>query len=489
MKKKLITLLCIASLWMNAQKNNILLDNDFWKNKPNIHSVENEIKKGNNPIEFNENKFDAVTVAILNDAPVETVKYLLRQKGNDINKLTHDNRIYLHWAAYKGNIELIKYLIEKKSDVNLEDSHGLTPLVFASNAGQTDIELYKLFFNAGIDPKKKYKDGTNILLLEIPYDSDLHLTDYLISKGLSLSDTDDKGNTAFDYATRKGNVELLKKLKEKGVKHTNNALFMAAEATRRTANTIDVFQYLVDDLKINPLLTNEDQQTVLHILVTKPNQVPIIAYFLNKEVDPEKVDKYGNTAFMYSASGKDTQNTEIFLSMVKNINDTNNKGESALMQAVKSSTSEMVALLLKNGADINQADNNGNTSVYYLIQSYNPRNKDFDTKLTLLKEKGLNFSAKQQEGNTLYHLAVIKNDLNLMKKLSDLNVDVNTPNNEGITPLQRAAMIAKDTSILKYLISLGAQKNAKTEFGETAYDLAKENEVLKQKKLSIDFLK
>lgn len=489
MKKSFLTLLCITSLLMNAQKNNTLLDNDFWKNKPDLQVVETEIKKGNNPVDFNENKFDVVTIAILNDAPLSTIKYLLKQKGNSITKLTHDNRIYLHWAGYKGNVELLKYLIDQKSDINLEDSHGLTPLEFAANAGQTNIEIYKLFFDAGIDPKKRYKDGADLLLLAIPYDSDLQLTDFLVSKGLSLSDMDDKGNTAFDYAARKGNVELLKKLKMKGVKVTNNALFMAAEATRRTANTVDVFKYLVDDLKLNPTQTNEDQQTVLHILATKPNQAEVIVYFLNKEVDPQKVDKDGNTAFMNSTSAKDIENAEIFLPLVKNINDTNNKGESALMRAVKSSTSAMVALLLKNGADINQADKDGNTLVSYLIQSYSPKDKDFDTKLNLLKEKGLNFGVKQQGGNTIYHLAVAKNDLNLIKKISDLGVDVNALNDEEITALQRAAMIAKDNSILKYLVSLGAQKDIKTEFGETAYDLAKGNKILTQNKISVDFLK
>ncbi|QII72050.1 ankyrin repeat domain-containing protein [Apibacter sp. B2966] len=489
MKRSFITLLCMASIWMNAQINNTLLDNNFWKNKPDLQAVETEIKKGNSPNEFNDNKFDAVTVAILNEAPLETIKYLLKQKGNDINKLTHDNRIYLHWAALKGNTELIKYLIDKKSNINLEDSHGLTPLVFAANAGQTDVEIYRLFFDAGLNPKQKYKNGATILLLAIPYDSDLHLSDYLQSKGLSLLDTDDKGSTAFDYAARKGDIELLKKLKTRGVKSTNNALLLAAEATRRTANTLDVFKYLVEDIKLNPLVVNDDLQTVLHIVATKPDQAEIINYFISKKVDPQKKDKEGNTAFIKSASGKDIKNTQVFLPLVKNINEVNNKGESALMLAVKSSTPEMIALLLANGANIIQKDNKGNSLVYYLIQSYHPRNKDFDANLELLKDKGVDFNAKQEEGNTLYHLAVGKNDINLIKKISGLKVDVNTANNEGITPLQRAAMIAKDDTILKYLLSLGAKKDLKTEFGETAYDLAKENKILTQNKVSVDFLK
>ncbi len=76
-----------------------------------------------------------------------------------------------------------------------------------------------------------------------------------------------------------------------------------------------------------------------------------------------------------------------------------------------------------------------------------------------------------------------------MKKLSDLKIDVNSANKENMTPLHKAALVAKDDQVLKYLVSLGANKSIKTEFDETAYDLASENESLKNNNVSIDFLK
>lgn len=106
-----------------------------------------------------------------------------------------------------------------------------------------------------------------------------------------------------------------------------------------------------------------------------------------------------------------------------------------------------------------------------------------------MKDNGLVLNKPFKDGNTMYHIAVAKNDLQLIKKLEGLGIDINTRNVEGLTALHKAALVAKDDVILKYLLSLNANKSIKTDLDETAYDLAKENEVLIQNKVNIDFLK
>ena len=107
----------------------------------------------------------------------------------------------------------------------------------------------------------------------------------------------------------------------------------------------------------------------------------------------------------------------------------------------------------------------------------------------MLKNSGFDITIPQKDGNTLYHLAVAKNELNLFKKISALDMDINVKNQEGMTALHKAALTAKDDSILKYLVASGAKKDILTEFDETAYDLAKENESLTKANISVDFLK
>ena len=50
-------------------------------------------------------------------------------------------------------------------------------------------------------------------------------------------------------------------------------------------------------------------------------------------------------------------------------------------------------------------------------------------------------------------------------------------------------MSTADTNILKYLITKGADVMVKTDFEETVYDLAKENELLQKEGNNLDFLK
>ena len=143
--------------------------------------------------------------------------------------------------------------------------------------------------------------------MAIASDKNLTLSNYFISKGLSLKDIDSDGNTAFNYAARTGNIAFLKSLLEKGVKYTDNALIFAAQGSRRDANTLETYKYLVEDLKIKPTATSKSGETVLHFLASKANQTEIINYFLAKGVDANKADNEGNTALMVAASQEKLQ--------------------------------------------------------------------------------------------------------------------------------------------------------------------------------------
>lgn len=491
MKRIFIIALLLSSYFSNAQSS--LLSADFWKANPDLVTVKSEITKGNSPAEANRGNHDVVSIAINNNASLETIIYLIEQEGNSVSKTTHDGRLYIHWAASKGNLELVNYLIKKGSDINRTDDKGAIALAFAASNGQVNQKIYEAFFNAGLELNYKNANGANFLLMAIGYDKDLALTDYLLSKGLKLTDVDTNGNTVFDYAARTGNVDILKQLQKRGVKSTNKALIFASEGTRSAANNMAFYKYLVEDLKLNPKSTGDNGENVLHNLVGKKDQAENVAYFMSLGVDVNQTTKEGNTVLMEAAKGADVEMINTILSKTKNINQKNNKGMSALSFAVNNGSASVISHLVKNNADVQVKDNAGNNLAFYLIQSYRPirpnQKDDFSDKIKVLTDSGLNFKEAQKDGSTILHLAVAKNDLKLLEKLEAFQINVNAVNEEEMTALHKAALIAKDDTILKYLVTKGADVKLKTEFEETAYDLASENEALKLANISLDFLK
>ncbi len=490
-----VAVLFLSSLFTVAQEN-IFYTSDFWKGQPDLNEVKKLIAAGHDPVALNQNAFDATVYAIIRNADNDIIEYLLGLEGNSPNKKTHDGRNYLHWAAYSNNLHIVKYLLKAGSSVSELDSHGNTPLTFAANSGLKNPKIYNAFKQNGVDLSKERNDeDANLLLIIAPHLENEKELNQFLAYGLSLDSIDKNGNNLFHHAVAKGNISFLKLLIEKGVKYNalnkngGNAVLMASRGARGHQNNIELYKFLESlGLKVN--VVGDQGRNPLHTIAARSQNVNLIDYFIKNGVDINLQDDAGISPFMYAAASNNLNIVKHLYKDLKNINVKNETGQTALTMAISRNTADVVEFLLENNANASIIDINGNSLAYYLINSYSDRNKDlFEEKLQLLKAKNVSMKVNQSGGNTLYHLAVLKGNLNLIKRVDSFDIDINSKNDEGMTALHLAAMKAKDDTIIKHLISQGADLNIKTDFNESVYDLANENELLKNNKTQLNFLK
>ncbi|HLU87990.1 MAG TPA: ankyrin repeat domain-containing protein [Taishania sp.] len=482
-------------LFGQEKQKNELLNRAFWSQKPTLELVKQKIAEGNDPTEYDGSQFDPTTLAINTKASNDIILHLLSFKENHANKITHDGRTYIFWAASQGNIPIIEELVKMNANLKHVDEKGFTPLIFAASNGQKDLRIYDLFISKGADIKNERSPaGASALMLLSSTFTSMKDAQPFIDKGLSLKDKDEKGNNIFAYASRGGKIDFLNELIKAGIDPKNiatdgaNAFIMATQGTRTFANNLEFYKYL-EGLGINPNVSTKDGLNPLHNLA-RGKDAAVVTYFIEKGCDVNQPNKNGDTPLMLAAGGqKDLELFDLLLKRTKDINLKNKEGQTALTHAVISNDTKVGLLLINNGADVNVVDNEGNNLSFYLIK-HARKMDDYQAKLKMLNAFGFQNNKIQGNGNTLYHLAVLFKKMDILKTLAeDKSIDINKANDDSMTPLHIAASMDDSGEMLQLLLELGADKSIKTEFDETAYDLAKENELLTKNKIDLSFLK
>lgn len=74
---------------------------------------------------------------------LEMVQSIIEEQNFDVNtKYEKDGSTALHWAAYGGQYDVVKYLLEHGADVNAKDNNDRTPLMDAAQEGHLEVVKY-----------------------------------------------------------------------------------------------------------------------------------------------------------------------------------------------------------------------------------------------------------------------------------------------------------------------------------------------------------
>lgn len=158
--------------------------------------------------------------------------------------------------------------------------------------------------------------------------------------------------------------------------------------------------------------------------------------------------------------------TEILQKFPLIVNSVVDRGRTPLHYSVMGNDNEVVTkkieLFLSCGADINVADEEGNTPLYCAVD-WNWENNAVD----MLIAAGASINKANKEENTPLHAACFRENIKAAKTLLSCNdLDVNSRQKVGITPLMNAAEHGM-IEIVELLLKKGADINAKTAKNET----------------------
>ena len=279
----------IASLSGDLNLCNILID----KHKFDVHMTDN---RGWRALHFS-----------AQSGKYKNVK-LFADKKTDIYIKTKGGANCLHIAAVHGHLNLCKTLIEEHTfDVRICDEYGWTALHYSVENG--NYEMIKFFIDKGSNIYLKVNDGTNCLHIAALH-GHFNLSKMLLDNyNFDVHFANNEGVTALHFAAKSGNFELFLYLLDKGsdiyrkTKSMLNVLHFSAYSGHFDICEF-VLKYFIKDYKDN----NSRNQHALHSRFCASE-----VFYKYSAIFFHAMDADGNTYLHLAADGNQSNVCELLL--------------------------------------------------------------------------------------------------------------------------------------------------------------------------------
>jgi len=389
----------------------------------------------------------------------------------------------LHLACTFNRKEIVNYLLIQKSDLEVENAHGLTALSCSSVYGSPDI--MEALLDAGADPAHCNRNGSNIWHAAASSLSPEPLERLCQrSKVIRLEDRNSFGYTPLLSAVATGVKVTVAKLLALGanIHATDNqasgVLHLAATYGKTEVLTLLLGKASVLDVEA----LNSKGNTPLLLAVANGHQSSVVA-LLDSGANPYVTDEMHMTLLHYAAL---TDNW-ILLTELKSraitldLNAISTLGRTALLLAVEKGNIMIVEELVDLGAHVDSTDAEGWNALH--IAAYYGQDSVMEL---LLKQKfklDINFRLPA-DGNSPLGIAVRKGHLAVVKTLLEKGADLLQTNTAGWNAVHLAAANTRLT-VLKTLLShcdakaVALDINARDKSGNTALMLAEGDAIKK----------
>lgn len=317
-----------------------------------------------------------------------------------VNLALESKKTPLHLAAEAGQFETVKLLVGKGALVDALTLQSETPLMLAIQAGRVELAKW-LAERVAIDLVNQQQQTASQLALQYAMPE---VSDILVRRGENLHLNDKKGRSYLYFLVRNGEYQRVKQLLKKGEnfdkRFDSNSLtaiaaqyghFMIVYALQengipyKTTTSLKLLDYAVMANEIGFLrdkLNEDDDLVALTLKAIESGALQCLSYLLKQ------------------LSAKELQEINL------------------LNVAIATNDEKICALLLKSCKDINlnqSLDAEGNGPLHIAIKNGAHRI------LPMLKESGCFFAKANVKKQTAYHLAVLQEDADLLKRLFKLS--------------------------------------------------------------------
>nr|WP_253309278.1 ankyrin repeat domain-containing protein [Rickettsia endosymbiont of Ceutorhynchus assimilis] len=430
---------------------------------------------------------------------LEIARFLIK-KGADINAA--DKGPYgkkpVHVAIENNSKDIIGFLLSKGVSINDTDKQGYTPLHYAAWRGRLEIAELLVDKGASINTADASTAGKKPIHVAAENNSK-SIIEFLISKGVNVDEADKNGWAPLHYAAKFDQLEVAKFLIEKGANINAADTSTIGEKPIHVAaenNSKNIIEFLISKgVSVND--TDKDGRTPLY-WASWNGRLDVVEYLIGKGADISAKDKDGRNP-LDVAKGHQYDNVVEYLQQAElqlnkqlltavqdgdfekvkdlvsrgasldaaNIDAQDKDGKTPLHFAAQEGNLDMVQFFLNRGANIKAKDMYGWTPLHF-ASAYGK----FDV-VKFFLDSNINIRAKDRYGDTPLHLAAQNNDKSEIVESfldSDAN-NINDRTNNGWTPLHVAVQGNKPSTV-KLLLGRGADIEVKDTYGQTPLDLA-----------------
>ncbi|EAX87823.1 hypothetical protein TVAG_482480 [Trichomonas vaginalis G3] len=166
----------------------------------------------------------------------------------------------------------------------------------------------------------------------------------------------------------------------------------------------------------------------------------LIPYIILKATHPDIMDSSEDTSLMIACKNGDLEAVKILIENGANINFCNQFDMSALLFAADYHRYNVFEYLMKNGADLKAKDSQGNEFpiMIHLIGNDSETNEETLIFYKRVLNCGVNINGRGLNGDTPLHIAVMNNNVSLVRFLLENDADISIKNEMNQDPLQIA---------------------------------------------------